>query len=410
MPAGLEKLQEKLRDVQVQRGVPQLELYQPQYASSANLSRHAANLNLNGWTSPYGLVNGVPGGFVNPGLPQFVQQPRYGMSEGPRSPRDNIGANVQSPLLLDFKATHPKGLKQWHLQDIQGYVAEFCGDQQGSRFIQNRVQEANSDEKQLIFNEILPDMVQLMQDVFGNYVIQKFFDHGDQTQKAQIAMSIKGYLIQLSTQMYGCRVVQKAIDHILTHQQAELIAELRPNVIRCVKDMNGNHVVQRAIERIPAVHIQFIVDAFVGRAGELSKHIYGCRVIQRVLEHCSTPVKHVILAELHKVADLVDDQYGNYVTQHMIEFGFDDDKDKVIRNVKANLMAWSKHKFASNVVEKCFACGSDDLRRELMWDIIKSVDQDTGDNGLNSFLQDQYANYVIREFYDNRLFDVTETC
>jgi pumilio RNA-binding family len=48
---------------------------------------------------------------------------------------------------------------------------EFSGDQHGSRFIQQKIESASSEEKQMIFDEIVPDnTLQLVQDVFGNYV------------------------------------------------------------------------------------------------------------------------------------------------------------------------------------------------------------------------------------------------
>ena len=65
------------------------------------------------------------------------------------------------------------------------------------------------EEKERVFREIYPESLQLMQDVFGNYVIQKFFEHGDQSQKKGLANKMKGNMLQLSLQMYGCRVVQK---------------------------------------------------------------------------------------------------------------------------------------------------------------------------------------------------------
>ncbi len=50
-------------------------------------------------------------------------------------------------------------------------MVEFSGDQYGSRFIQQKLETASSDEKQMIFDEIVPDSaLQLIQDVFGNYV------------------------------------------------------------------------------------------------------------------------------------------------------------------------------------------------------------------------------------------------
>jgi mRNA-binding protein PUF3 len=86
---------------------------------------------------------------------------------------------------------------------------EFSGDQHGSRFIQHKLETANSDEKDQVFREIRPNALQLMTDVFGNYVIQKFFEHGNQVQKRVLAEEMKGHIFNLSLQMYGCRVVQK---------------------------------------------------------------------------------------------------------------------------------------------------------------------------------------------------------
>ena len=66
-----------------------------------------------------------------------------------------------------------------------------------------------------------------------------------------------------------------------------MVKELDGNVLKCVKDQNGNHVIQKAIERVPAEHIQFIINAFHGQVYSLATHPYGCRVIQRMFEHCT---------------------------------------------------------------------------------------------------------------------------
>ncbi len=63
--------------------------------------------------------------------------------------------------------------------------------------------------------------------------------------------------------------------------------ELEGNVLKCVKDQNGNHVIQKAVERVAPAHIKFIIDAFYGQVYALATHPYGCRVIQRIFEHCS---------------------------------------------------------------------------------------------------------------------------
>jgi hypothetical protein len=86
---------------------------------------------------------------------------------------------------------------------------EFSSDQHGSRFIQQKLESATTEEKQWLFDEISGSALHLMTDVFGNYVIQKFLEHGSVEHRQQIADMMEGNVLALSLQMYGCRVVQK---------------------------------------------------------------------------------------------------------------------------------------------------------------------------------------------------------
>ncbi|KAJ5313676.1 alpha/beta hydrolase fold domain-containing protein [Penicillium atrosanguineum] len=302
---------------------------------------------------------------------------------------------VRSPLLEEFRA-NSKGNKRYELKDIYNHVVEFSGDQHGSRFIQQKLETANSDEKEQVFREIQPNCLQLMTDVFGNYVVQKLFEHGNQTQKKILANQMRGHVLALSTQMYGCRVVQKALEHILTDQQAVMVKELENHVLKCVRDQNGNHVIQKAIERVPSEYVQFIINAFRGQVNRLAAHPYGCRVIQRMLEHCEEVDRESILGELHAcTANLIPDQFGNYVIQHVIENGDEKDRDRMIVIVNSQLLAYSKHKFASNVVEKSIEFGDEGQRNHIISTLTSSNDR--GESPLLGLMRDQYGNYVIQK-------------
>lgn len=302
---------------------------------------------------------------------------------------------VRSQLLEDFRVNHKS--KKFEFSDIYGYIVEFSGDQLGSRFIQHKLETANSDEKDQVFSEIACDSRQLMTDVFGNYVIQKMFEHGNQSQKKVLANHMRGHVYALSTQTYGCRVVQKALEHILTDQQASLIKELDGLVIKAVENQNGNHVVQKAIERIPGEHIDFIVKAHLGHVHYLSKHPYGCRVIQRMLEHCQFRAKRAILDELHQnIGELIQDAFGNYVVQHVIVNGEARDRKPVIDKVQGRLLENAMHKFASNVVEKALDYADEEQRNAMLRKLTTRDEQ--GQSQVTKLLSHQYGNYVIREY------------
>ncbi|TKA75401.1 hypothetical protein B0A55_05781 [Friedmanniomyces simplex] len=312
--------------------------------------------------------------------------------------------SVQSALMYEFKSNTKT--KRYELKDIYDHIAEFAGDQHGSRFIQTKLETANSDEKERVFREIEPNAMQLMTDVFGNYVIQKFFEHGDQTHKKILANNMRGRVLELSLQMYGCRVVQKALDHVLVDQQALLIRELEEHVLRCVKDQNGNHVIQKAIERCPPHTIAFIFEAFHGQVASLSIHSFGCRVIQRCLEHCETPAKNMVLKELLEpqgIPTMISNEYGNYVVQNIVAKDAGPGKLRVLEIVLQGLEGFSKHKFASNVVEKCLEQADDAWRRRVVYKLAELSQQrrvEGGEEVVVGMIRDSYGNYVIQKLLD----------
>ncbi|KAJ9612264.1 mRNA binding protein puf3 [Cladophialophora chaetospira] len=343
---------------------------------------------------------------MNPLANPYVDHGHGGMHNYPSGPRMPIREPeqahiVRSPLLEEFRL-NSKSNRRFELKDIYGYMVEFSGDQHGSRFIQQKLETANSDEKEQIFKEIQPNLLQLMTDVFGNYVIQKMFEHGNQTQKKILAHQMKTHVLHLSMQMYGCRVVQKAFEHVLTDQQASLVKELDgPNfqILKVVKDQNGNHVVQKAIERIPGEHIQFIVDAHRGQMAKMSTHQYGCRVVQRMLEHCQPQAKRVILDELlEHIHPLISDSYGNYVVQHIIQNGEPRDRRQVVDIILSQLLGFSKHKFASNIVEKSLDCADDDQREQILRGLTGPNEQ--GVTPVLGLMRDQYGNYVLQKVFN----------
>lgn len=346
--------------------------------------------------SPYVLSNGMQLSGVSPYLP-LLPMAVNGVDPHAASRDAPSGDSVQSALMYEFKSNTKT--RRYELKDIYDHIAEFSGDQHGSRFIQTKLETANSDEKDRVFREIQPNAIQLMTDVFGNYVIQKFFEHGDQTHKKILANTMRGQVLSLSLQMYGCRVVQKALDHVLVDQQAMLISELENHVLKCVKDQNGNHVIQKAIERCPSHTIGFIIDAFRGQVQHLSIHPYGCRVIQRCLERCDTPSKAMIMSELMDgIQGMISDQYGNYVVQHVVSKDDGLARQRVLQIVLRGLEGYSKHKFASNVVEKCLEQADDTWRRQVVYTLADCNQRRVeGDGVMASMIKDNFGNYVIRK-------------
>ncbi|MBA0825226.1 hypothetical protein Goarm_021828, partial [Gossypium armourianum] len=310
----------------------------------------------------------------------------------------NMDESFASSLLEEFKSNKTKCFE---LSGISGHIVEFSADQYGSRFIQQKLETATTEEKNMVYEEIMPQALALMTDVFGNYVIQKFFEHGLPAQRRELAGKLLGHVLALSLQMYGCRVIQKAIEVVDLDQKIKMVQELDGSVMRCVRDQNGNHVIQKCIECVPEENIQFIVTTFFDQVVTLSTHPYGCRVIQRILEHCKDPkTQSKVMDEiLGSVSMLAQDQYGNYVVQHVLEHGKPDERSVIIKELAGKIVQMSQQKFASNVVEKCLTFGGPDERQLLVNEMLGSTDEN---EPLQAMMKDQFANYVVQK--------VLETC
>ncbi|VAH66315.1 unnamed protein product [Triticum turgidum subsp. durum] len=200
--------------------------------------------------------------------------------------------------------------------------------------------------------------------------------------------------------MYGCRVL-KAIEVVDLDQKTKMVTELDGHIMRCVRDQNGNHVIQKCIECIPEDSIQFIISTFYGEVVTLSTHPYGCRVIQRVLEHCTdTNTQQIVMDEiLQSVCMLAQDQYGNYVIQHVMQHGKPHERSFIIEKLAGQIIQMSQQKFASNVVEKCLTFGGPSEREVIINEMLGTTDEN---EPLQAMMKDQFGNYVVQK--------VLETC
>jgi pumilio RNA-binding family len=277
----------------------------------------------------------------------------------------------------------------WTIRLIVGHIVEFCQDQNGSRFIQQRLELGDSVD--LVLNEVLPSMHILRIDVFGNYVVQKLLDFGTTDMKMEIRNTLEGEMVALSLQMYGCRVVQKALETLPEDQLPDLLSEFHYNVLSLIHDQNGNHVIQKCVEVLNSrAHaaalngdderadflwnqVDFIIQDVLVNTKTLSCHPYGCRVFQRMLEHCCERRKLELLDKIRNAhGTLLDDQYGNYVIQHVLQYGRDEDRNSILSIIQENgLLGLSRQKFASNVVEKLLKYGNSHHRRAVIREMLK---------------------------------------
>jgi len=176
-----------------------------------------------------------------------------------------------------------------NVEEIIEKAVQLSKDHSGSRLVQKTYEEGNKDIKDRIFEKFKPEILSLSKDIFGNYAIQKVLESKDGEKDEEknnfIMESLKGKIYDLSIHMYGCRVIQQLICVIDEKYLSQITLELKDHFAKLIEDQNGNHVIQKLIERLKPGVNNGIYDVVYNNIVYLSKHKYGCRVIQTLLSN-----------------------------------------------------------------------------------------------------------------------------
>ena len=303
----------------------------------------------------------------------------------------------------------------------RGLLMDLCTDQYGSRFIQQKLEVCTDEERDLAFHAITAAdhpaadgsqlVVSLSLDVFANYTIQKLMEVCTPVQQRTLCVSLAGSVLLLSLQTYGCRVVQKAMEVSTVDVQAMLVSEIEGHAMSLMTDQNGNHVVQKCIECCPAALLDSLLQSVRTHIYRLASHPYGCRVTQRMLEHGSSNQRQLIMDEIvatdgnYALLDLMRSSFGNYVAQGTMVHGSSWHRRRLCDAIKGHVAALSRHKFASNVMEKCLIHADKADQQSLINEIMGEPNSAASSLSLPflDLCSDPYGNYVLQ-----RLLNVIE--
>ncbi len=94
-----------------------------------------------------------------------------------------------------------------------GHIVRIAKDQDGSRFIQQRldyladpahnVASSSNEELNLVFSEAMSSIEDLWNDVYGNFILQKLLDHGTEDMKDELGDRFYADVVSLSNRVYG---------------------------------------------------------------------------------------------------------------------------------------------------------------------------------------------------------------
>jgi len=132
------------------------------------------------------------------------------------------------------------------------------------------------------------------------------------TRETSLDMLLKD-LLPIALDRDGCRVVQKALDVADSTQRSKLLAAIQPHVVSLYQSPHGNYVITKVIEQLPAANLGGIVSELEKHGfEEVAKHRFGCRVLERLIEHCEEKDLSRLIAVVKAQASMLcRHQYAN---------------------------------------------------------------------------------------------------
>jgi len=198
----------------------------------------------------------------------------------------------------------------------------------------------------------------------------------------------------LALSKQGCRVVQKFIDYADAEHQSKLLDELAPHTVDLYESPNGNHVLTKVIEVLPAARLGAIVRKLEEKGfEEVAKHRYGCRVLERLIEHCpESELKPLIFEVLSNTEALSRHPFGNFVISHLFEHAPTYYKH-LLNYILHQIPQLAMHRTASHVVQKALAYGDQEDKQN----IVRALLWAEGDLALNQVARGRYGSFVVEQ-------------
>ena len=287
----------------------------------------------------------------------------------------------------------------------------FFQDQANCRNAQDQLELHKNDAKyiQNFLEQIKPELINIIEHQFGNYVIQKFLEiliYQENKQLINEFISIVNKddkLYEISINNYGTRVIQKTLEKLIDNNYTKIeTPEFYNSIKKLIEkhlynlccDKNGNHVYQKLLKVFcyEKEKNDFLYDYLSDISLDVALLQQGATIFSTALSLCNIKQKEKVCFKIiDNIEKLINDKYGNYTVQAIIN-KLDNEKnliEPIYLYISNNIAILSEQKCSSNVIDT-FIMKNNTYSKKLVNDMIKN-------NIIKDIIKDQYGNYVVQK-------------
>ncbi|KAJ3430347.1 mateRNAl protein pumilio [Anaeramoeba flamelloides] len=245
---------------------------------------------------------------------------------------------------------------------IKGNVYRWSLDIYACRVVQKAFEVANYEDKASMVNEIYEKSISLVKDQNGNHVIQKCLECLTDELRSKIVLNLIDHIFQLSVHGFGCRTIQQLLKYYRGEYFISIVDKLLEDLPELILNQYGNYIVQNLLEFCDDEKKMPIFQIVNYRFLEFSTHKFASNVVEKCIifgtleEH--KVIMNLLIANNGKTLKfLMNDRFGNYVIQRLIEKCNNFQTNPVLNYLLNYGDEWKKFSYGRHILKKINSMG-----------------------------------------------------
>ena len=230
---------------------------------------------------------------------------------------------------IDFLLSINSALTKLSINNIGTYPIQGIIEQIGCK-----------NEKKIIINSLKDSISELCYDTYGTHVLEKIISCFEEEFTGFIFDYVEKNFLNLSNHINGICIVKKILS--LTHKKEihdKLKKIINENAFNLIQHPYANYVIQIIIETWEINEILEILSNFHNKFTILSMSKYSSNVVERCIEKSPIILREYIneICENGRIAEIMKNNFGNYVIQKALKISLKNDKKKLAEEVERNI-------------------------------------------------------------------------
>ena len=266
----------------------------------------------------------------------------------------------------------------------------LCCSATSSRKAQSLIEKSTAQDFERIITVLAPCLTRLMVDVYGNYACQTLFLSCSPVQRLRVVQMLAPHLLSIAQDARGTHSLQALVSLITQPaEEAVLVSAFQPHVLEVAKHPSAIHVLVKLLTTCKVN--SGLIRPLIPQIETLCMHSLGLLVVKAAISG-ATEVDAELLCErlVKNCVQLMQDPFGNYAIQHMLEKWNWTACKGVLQQVRGRLVQLSSQKFASNTVERLLEKAPEQVLDQLLTELLEPTK-------LRSFLDSKFAQFVLKK-------------